>query len=153
MTTKKSNDNKTSITQLLQAGKQEAKNIQEIKSVAASPTEEEKPKASLPEITPPAPAAGETINKEEEPIIQQESSETSVQISKKGLAMLLSKREIKDSEAVKIPRELHRELKLLASMSGITMMQMLGNLIDNFLEENQKEIANYKKKYINGKIG
>ena len=65
--------------------------------------------------------------------------------------MLLTKREVKDSEAVKIPRELHRELKLLASMSGITMMQMLGNLIEDFFNENQKEITSYKRKYLNGK--
>ena len=65
--------------------------------------------------------------------------------------MLLSKREVKDSEAVKIPRELHRELKLLASMSGITMMQMLGNLIEDFFNENQKEIISYKRKSLNGK--
>ena len=65
--------------------------------------------------------------------------------------MLLSKREVKDSEAVKIPREKHRELKLLASMSGITMMQMLGNLIEDFFNENQKEIISYKRKSLNGK--
>ncbi|MFK2400573.1 hypothetical protein ACIXMQ_22280 [Bacteroides fragilis] len=58
---------------------------------------------------------------------------------------------MKDSEAVKIPRELHRELKLLASMSGITMMQMLGNLIEDFFNENQKEIISYKRKSLNGK--
>ena len=33
------------------------------------------------------------------------------------------------------------------------MMQMLGNLIETFLEENQKEIASYKRKYLNGTLG
>lgn len=146
-------DNKTSMAQLIQAGKQEAKNVQEIKSIAASPKEEKKAEANVLEVMPSA--AAEEVIQPIDPVepVQQENQGTSASISKKGIAMLFSKRDIKDTEAVKIPRELHRELKLLASMSGITMMQMLGNLIENFLEENQKEIASYKRKYINGKIG
>lgn len=136
-----------SVSQLIQAGREEAKNVQEIKSVATPLTEE---KVSETKVTNEIPASVV-----EESVIQEESCATEPEASKiltkKGLAMLLTKREVKDSEAVKIPREFHRELKLLASISGITMMQMLGNLIENFFIENQKEITSYKRKSLNGK--
>lgn len=143
----KNKSNRTLVNQLIQAGKEEAKNVQEIKSVATPPTEEKVSEAKITnEIQDLA---------VEEPTIQEKSGTTEPEppktSTKKGLTMLLTKREVKDSEAVKIPRELHRELKLLASMSGITMMQMLGNLIEDFFNENQKEITSYKRKYLNGK--
>lgn len=143
----KNKSNRTLVNQLIQAGKEEAKNVQEIKSVATPPTEEKVSEAKITnEIQDLA---------VEEPTIQEESGTTEPEppktSTKKGLTILLTKREVKDSEAVKIPRELHRELKLLASMSGITMMQMLGNLIEDFFNENQKEITSYKRKYLNGK--
>lgn len=135
----------TSIDLLILAGKKEAENVQKIKSVV-------NPEEKIPEVKVtnevPAPVTEEPVIKEEPNATVQETLET---VAKKGLAMLLVKREVKDSEAVKIPRELHRELKMLASMSGITMMQMLGNLIEDFFNENQKEIASYKRKYLNGK--
>ncbi|MFQ8591516.1 MAG: hypothetical protein ACLSAW_17930 [Bacteroides stercoris] len=132
-------NSRTSVNQLILAGREEAKNVQEIKSVATPPAEEKDPETNV--IEKPA-------TQEEPGTTEQETPKTS---AKKGLAMLLTKREVKDSEAVKIPRELHRELKMLASMSGITMMQMLGNLIEDFFNENQKEITSYKRKYLNGK--
>lgn len=139
--------NRTSVNQLIQAGREEAKNVQEIKSVATSQTEEKVSEAKVTNENSTLAVEEPVIQKESE-TVEPESSRTS---TKKGLAMLLSKREVKDSEAVKIPRELHRELKLLASMSGITMMQMLGNLIEDFFNENQKEIISYKRKSLNGK--
>lgn len=139
-----SNKKSTAINALIQAGKEEAKNIQEIKSVATPSAQEKVPETN--EI--PAPVAEKPVTQEEPGTTEQETPKTS---AKKGLAMLLTKREVKDSEAVKIPRELHRELKMLASISGITMMQMLGNLIEDFFNENQKEILSYKRKYLNGK--
>lgn len=138
-------NNRTSVNQLILAGKEEAKSVQEIKSVATP--EEKAPEVKVTNEVP-APVTEEPVIKEEPNATVQETLET---VAKKGLAMLLVKREVKDSEAVKIPRELHRELKMLASMSGITMMQMLGNLIEDFFNENQKEIASYKRKYLNGK--
>lgn len=140
-------NSRTSVNQLILAGKEEAKNVQEIKSVATLPTEEKDPETKITnEIQ--APVIEKPAIQEEPGTTEQETPKTS---AKKGLAMLLTKREVKDSEAVKIPRELHRELKMLASMSGITMMQMLGNLIEDFFNENQKEITSYKRKYLNGK--
>lgn len=140
-------NSRTSVNQLILAGREEAKNVQEIKSVATPPTEEKDPETKVTNEIP-APVIEKPIIQEEPGTTEQETSKTS---AKKGLAMLLTKREVKDSEAVKIPRDLHRELKMLASMSGITMMQMLGNLIEDFFNENQKEITSYKRKYLNGK--
>lgn len=126
----------TSMSMLIEAGRNEAKNVQEIKSVADT-TENKNTEVNQESVI------------EDIPI--QEMPETHNVSVKKGLSMLFVKREVKDSESVKIPRESHRELKILASMSGITMMQMIGNLIENFFEENQKEIITYKRKYLNGK--
>lgn len=142
MTTKPKS--KTAVNLLIQAGKEEAKNVQEIKSVAAPKDEVTEAETKVTEEVS-APAIEELIiNQEEVATTAQEAAKT----DKKGLAMLLAKREVKDSEAVKIPRELHRELKMLATLSGSSMMQMLGNLIEDFYNENQKEIASYKRKYL-----
>lgn len=143
----KKESGRSSVNQLIQAAKEEAKKVQDIKSVAAPPAEE---KAPEPKIT-----NENSIPVVQEPVIQGESSTAASEVPptsiKKGLAILFQKREVKDSEAVKIPRELHRELKMLAGISGVTMMQMLGNLIEDFFNENQKEITSYKKKNITGK--
>lgn len=138
---------KTAVNLLIQAGKEEAKNVQEIKSVAAPKEEVTEAETKVTEEVS-APAIEEPIiNQEEVATTAQEAAKTDKK-GLKGLAMLLAKREVKDSEAVKIPRELHRELKMLATLSGSSMMQMLGNLIEDFYNENQKEIASYKRKYL-----
>lgn len=127
---------------LVQAGKAEAEKVQNIKSVA-SQTEDKNENSVETTISNP---------KEEQTDKAVKVSEVTKNDSKKGLAMLFSKREIKETEAVKIPREFHKELKLLSLMSKISMQQLLGNLIEDFLQENQKEIATYKKRYLSGSI-
>lgn len=148
MANKNGNSGKTAMSLLIAAGKQEAKNVQEIKSVVSQSIIENKDEDK--EATSLIPESQVKMPPEKETIVEEQTEKTE-STAPKGLEMLFYKREIKDSEAVKIPRELHRELKLLSSMSGVTMMQMIGNLIDNFLLENQKEISSYKRKYINGK--
>lgn len=121
---------------LLKAGKDKEAEAQRIKSVAADP---------IPEVEQP-------VNKTEDPIITEEkntSSEKTVNSSqKKGIDILFAKRDAEEMEAVKISRDLHRELKVLAGLSGCTMAQMLGNIVEDFLSENQKVISSYKKKMI-----
>lgn len=124
------NNRKTFVNQLIQAGKEEAKNVQEIKSVAT-------PKEETIQATVDTEFVSEAIKEAD-----------AVSLGKKGLAILFSSREVKDSEAVKIPRELHKELKMLSTMSGVSMIQMLGNLIEYFFNENQKEITNYRRKFL-----
>lgn len=142
----KQNKSRTSMFALVQAGKEEAEKVQNIKSVAAQ-VGESTPVAG--ETT--APVAKENVEKNQE---GNEITENPIEKDVlKGLSMLFTKREVTDTEAVKIPREFHRELKVLSSMSGTSMMQMIGNLIESFLNDNQKEIVSYKKKYLNGTIG
>ena len=113
---------KTSMFALVQAGKEEAKKVQSIKSVSSQQTSEEK----IPEVQP----------------------EASTTEPAKVVAPVQE-----DTETIKIPREFHQELKILSTMSKVPMMQMLGNLLEAFLEENKKEIASYKRKFINGTLG
>ncbi|TYK32814.1 hypothetical protein [Bacteroides pyogenes] len=127
----KENKSKTSVLALVKAGKAEAEKMQNIKSVIPSISTSE-------EIVD-----GITDYESDENLIKNKSNE--------GLEMLLAKKEIKDSESVKISRDLHRELKILSSMSGVSMMQMISNLIESFLEENKKEISAYRKKYFSSK--
>lgn len=121
---------------LLKAGKDKEAEAQRIKSVAADP---------IPEVEQP-------LNKTEYPIITEvetTSSEKTVNPSqKKGIDILFAKRDAEEMEAVKISRDLHRELKVLAGLSSCTMAQMLGNIVEDFLSENQKMISSYKKKMI-----
>lgn len=133
---------KTSMFALVQAGKKEAEKVQNIKFVSAQTTEE-----PAPVITACTDNEGSIESEQEEAI------ETKKEAVATGLSMIFSKREVKDTETVKIPREFHQELKILSTMSKTPMMQMLGNLIDSFLNENKKEITSYKKKYLSGSLG
>ena len=144
---------KTSMFALVQAGKEEAKKVQSIKSVSSQQTSEEK----IPEVQPAAsttePAKVVAPVQEEEIIQENENMTEEPSEFPKGLSLLFAKREIIDTETIKIPREFHQELKILSTMSKVPMMQMLGNLLEAFLEENKKEIASYKRKFINGTLG
>ncbi|WP_373228153.1 hypothetical protein, partial [Parabacteroides merdae] len=107
-----------------------------------------------PEVEQPAPViTARTDNEGSIESEQEEAIETKKEAVATGLSMIFSKREVKDTETVKIPREFHQELKILSTMSKTPMMQMLGNLIESFLNENKKEIASYKKKYLSGSLG
>lgn len=140
---------KTSMFALVQAGKEEAEKVQNIKSVSAQTTEE-----IAPEVEEPVPViTARTDNEASIESEQEEAIETKKEAVATGLSMIFSKREVKDTETVKIPREFHQELKILSTMSKTPMMQMLGNLIESFLNENKKEIASYKKKYLTGSLG
>ena len=144
---------KTSMFALVQAGKEEAKKVQSIKSVSSQQTSEEK----IPEVQPAAsttePAKVVAPVQEEEIIQENENMTEEPSEFPEGLSLLFAKREIIDTETIKIPREFHQELKILSTMSKVPMMQMLGNLLEAFLEENKKEIASYKRKFINGTLG
>ena len=145
---------KTSMFALVQAGKEEAKKVQSIKSVSSQQTSEEKIPEVQPEASTTEPAKVVAPVQEEEIIQENENmTEEPSESFPKGLSLLFAKREIIDTETIKIPREFHQELKILSTMSKVPMMQMLGNLLEAFLEENKKEIASYKRKFINGTLG
>lgn len=141
---------KTSISALIAAGREESTNVQAIRSVAEAPktspsSERENSETPLPVSSD---GGGEVILKEAP---QQEKTRTSKK--SKGLDVLLSPRKIGDTEVIKIPRELHQELKILSTLSGASMIQMAANVLENFLAENKKEIAAYKKECMNKMLG
>ena len=115
---------KTSMFALVQAGKEEAKKVQSIKSVSSQQTSEEK----IPEVQPAASTtepAKVVAPVQEEEIIQEnenmteEPSEFPESSFPKGLSLLFAKREIIDTETIKIPREFHQELKILKRIHTI----------------------------------
>ena len=65
-------NSRTSVSQLIQAGREEAKNVQEIKSVATPPAEE---KIAETKVTNeiPAPAVEEPVTQEETKTTEQEA--------------------------------------------------------------------------------
>lgn len=142
MAENKKNDPRSVMSALINAGKSEEQKVQNIKSVASAP--EEISIIATAEEQYPSPAI--TAPQSEEEL---EKSNTPKETETNRLPLLFNKREVKDTEAVKIPREFHKELKILSSMSGTSMMQMIGNLIEDFLVTNKEEISLYKKKYMN----
>lgn len=127
--------NKTAVSNLLRAGLEEARKVQEIKSVAA------------PAIT----NVGSAEQAEEELIINLEEKQENIcqkEVVKKGIEHIFADRKINNTEGVRIPSEFHKELKVLAGLSGCTIVQMLGNILEDFLNENQKAISSYKRKMI-----
>ena len=130
--------NKTPVCNLLKAGLEEAKKVQEIKSVA------EQAVASTP-------YSNQQSTVEEIPDVEDNnkpSQESTKEIHKKGIEYIFTDRKINNTEGVRIPAEFHKELKILAGLSGCTIVQMLGNILEDFLNENQKAISSYKRKMI-----
>lgn len=147
------------LNKLIKEGEVAEEQAQKIKSVVTSPSIviEETTMDSKELELPVTPQVEETSDKKEltvsevKPVISEEETEEKANsqiVSKKGLEILLNKREVNDSDAVRLPRELHRELKILAGLSGISMTAMLGNLVESFINENKKEIISYKRKYL-----
>ena len=125
------------LTSLIKAGEKVSEKVQQIRSVVTDETTSTLPLS--PEVT-------ETQEKVEEPMqtIQRRSRKS----SKKGLTLLFSKREKQDTESVKIPREYHAELKVLAGMTGVGIVEMLGNIIEDFFEENREAIDKFEEDFI-----
>ena len=122
---------------LLNAAKEVGEKVQQIKSVVTDETTITLPIS--PEVT-------EKQEKVEEPT--QTIQRRTRKASKKGLTLLFSKREKQDTESVKIPREYHAELKVLAGMTGIGIVEMLGNILEDFFEENREAINKFEEDFI-----
>lgn len=120
---------------LLKAGVKIGEQVQQIKSVVA------------PETTTTS-QFQEVASKEEMTEQIQAPQKKSRKTARKGLSLLLSKREKQDTESVKIPREYHAELKILAGMTGIGIVEMLGNIIEDFFEENRDAIDQFEEDFI-----
>lgn len=131
---------KTAMSNLLQAGEAEAKKVKEIKSAATTGL-------STSDFMQ------ESINEEKnvseaDNIPVPKNPENAKETIKKGIEYIFVDRKINNTEGVRIPAEFHKELKVLSGLSGCTIVQMLGNILEDFLNENQKAISSYKRKMI-----
>lgn len=129
------------LNNLLKAGEQIGESVQQIKTVVDA----------VPIVSDPEFVSEEKV-KQEAPI--QTPPKKVRKSSKKGLDLLLSKRskrEKQDSETAKIPRKYHAELRTLSGMTGIGIVEMLGNIIESFFEENREAIDEFEEDFIKNK--
>lgn len=128
--------NKSSISGLLAAAQSAGHDIQNVKSVANAPEQAEAP-ASAPapvaQTEQPKPKAAETAKA---------NADTDFASS------ILKKREEKDVEIVRIPRSMHKELKVLSSMTGVPIGHLVANFIEASMKQHEKDLTALKKKYI-----
>ena len=133
--------NKSSISGLLAAAQSAGHDIQNVKSVANAPEQAEAPASA------PAPVAQteQPPPKEAKP----QAAETAKANADTDFASsILKKREEKDVEIVRIPRSMHKELKVLSSMTGVPIGHLVANFIEASMKQHEKDLTALKKKYI-----
>lgn len=122
---------KSAITGLLAAAKEESENMKNVKSVATGEINSEESKE---------------IQKKEER--KEPSGETEQAVIQGLFEQILKKREEKDNEIVRIPRSVHKELKILSSITGVPIGHLVANFIEAGMKQFEKELTSLKKKYI-----
>lgn len=133
--------NKSSISGLLAAAQSAGHDIQNVKSVANAPEQAEAPASA------PAPVAQteQPLPKEAKP----QAAETAKANADTDFASsILKKRDEKDVEIVRIPRSMHKELKVLSSMTGVPIGHLVANFIEASMKQHEKDLTALKKKYI-----
>lgn len=154
-TTKKSSLTKMdNLDKLIQEAKKQEQEVQKVKSVedlAAVKTDStEDDQTTL--VTQKT--ASEATESETETETKQVTTEIEViEPGKKEFSVFLKRREDRDFETVKIPRDLHGELKVLSAATKIPMKELLANIIEECFQEYKKEIIPLKKKYVNSILG
>lgn len=133
--------NKSSISGLLAAAQSAGHDIQNVKSVANAPEQAEAPASA------PAPVAQTEQPKPKE--AKPQAAETAKANTDTDFASsILKKREEKDVEIVRIPRSMHKELKVLSSMTGVPIGHLVANFIEASMKQHEKDLTALKKKYI-----
>ena len=133
--------NKSSISGLLAAAQSAGHDIQNVKPVANAPEQAEAPASA------PAPVAQteQPQPKEAKP----QAAETAKANADTDFApSILKKRDEKDVEIVRIPRSMHKELKVLSSMTGVPIGHLVANFIEASMKQHEKDLTALKKKYI-----
>ena len=108
---------------------------------------------NIKSVADPAPVPEPTL---ERVIIPEESENKEKRRNKKELSeknqisFLFEKSDKEDnrSEAVRIPADIHRKLKLLASCSNTSIALILSNILHEFFDSNETSIQNYIKSVI-----
>ena len=133
--------NKSSISGLLAAAQSAGRDIQNVKSVANAPEQAEAPASA------PAPVA-QTEQPQPKEAKPQAAETAKANADTDFASSILKKREEKDVEIVRIPRSMHKELKVLSSMTGVPIGHLVANFIEASMKQHEKDLTALKKKYI-----
>lgn len=133
--------NKSSISGLLAAAQSAGHDIQNVKSVANAPEQAEAPASA------PAPVA-QTEQPQPKEAKPQAAETAKANADTDFASSILKKRDEKDVEIVRIPRSMHRELKVLSSMTGVPIGHLVANFIEASMKQHEKDLTALKKKYI-----
>lgn len=133
--------NKSSISGLLAAAQSAGHDIQNVKSVANAPEQAEAPASA------PAPVA-QTEQPQPKEAKSQAAETAKANAGTDFASSILKKRDEKDVEIVRIPRSMHRELKVLSSMTGVPIGHLVANFIEASMKQHEKDLTALKKKYI-----
>lgn len=133
--------NKSSISGLLAAAQSAGHDIQNVKSVANAPEQAEAPASA------PAPVA-QTEQPQPKEAKPQAAETAKANADTDFASSILKKRDEKDVEIVRIPRSMHRELKVLSSMTGVPISHLVANFIEASMKQHEKDLTALKKKYI-----
>ncbi len=133
--------NKSSISGLLAAAQSAGHDIQNVKSVANAPEQAEAPASA------PAPVA-QTEQPQPKEAKPQAAETAKANADTDFASSILKKREEKDVEIVRIPRSMHKELKVLSSMTGVPIGHLVANFIEASMKQHEKDLTALKKKYI-----
>lgn len=133
--------NKSSISGLLAAAQSASHDIQNVKSVANAPEQAEAPASA------PAPVA-QTEQPQPKEAKPQAAETAKANADTDFASSILKKREEKDVEIVRIPRSMHKELKVLSSMTGVPIGHLVANFIEASMKQHEKDLTALKKKYI-----
>lgn len=133
--------NKSSISGLLAAAQSAGHDIQNVKSVANAPEQAEAPASA------PAPVA-QTEQPQPKEAKPQAAETAKASADTDFASSILKKRDDKDVEIVRIPRSMHKELKVLSSMTGVPIGHLVANFIEASMKQHEKDLTALKKKYI-----
>ena len=133
--------NKSSISGLLAAAQSAGHDIQNVKSAANAPEQAEAPASA------PAPVA-QTEQPQPKEAKPQAAETAKTNADTDFASSILKKREEKDVEIVRIPRSMHKELKVLSSMTGVPIGHLVANFIEASMKQHEKDLTALKKKYI-----
>lgn len=133
--------NKSSISGLLAAAQSAGHDIQNVKSVANATEQAEAPASA------PAPVA-QTEQPQPKEAKPQATETAKANADTDFASSILKKREEKDVEIVRIPRSMHKELKVLSSMTGVPIGHLVANFIEASMKQHEKDLTALKKKYI-----
>ena len=132
--------NKSSISGLLAAAQSAGHDIQNVKSVANAPEQAGTPAS--------APAAQPTEQPQPKEVKPQAPETVKASADTDFASSILKKRDDKDVEIVRIPRSMHKELKVLSSITGVPIGHLVANFIEASMKQHEKDLTALKKKYI-----